>query len=146
MVGIGPGWRIWRSILELCMWQKKKNVRRLSSQPEELSDNTFIDYCPITHNSHGMSLKNSLGEYYRLVSNPNAWLVELANIKQGRTEGIQDYMQRVVRLVESAYVWVDERNEVIAKQVLGFFIEGLKDQDIKMAVMKEEPQTLDAAY
>ena len=37
-------------------------------------------------------LKKSLGEYYGLVSNPNAWLVELVNIKQGRTEGIQDYM------------------------------------------------------
>ena len=54
-------------------------------------------------------------------------LVELANIKQGRTERIQDYMQRVVRLAESAYVGVDGRNEVVAKQVLGYFIEGLKD-------------------
>ena len=80
-------------------------------------------------------LKNSLGEYYGLVSNPNVRLVELANIKQGRTEGIQDYMQRVVHLAESAYVRVDGRNEVVAKQVLEFFIEGLKDRDIKMAVM-----------
>ena len=81
-----------------------------------------------------------------MVSNPNAQLVELANIKQVRTDGIQDYMQRVVRLAESAYVGVDERNEVVAKQVLGFFIEGLRDRDIKMAVTKEEPQTLNAAY
>ena len=89
--------------------------------------------------------KNSLGEYYGLVSNPNARLVELANIKQGRTEVIQDYMQRVVRLAENTYVGVDGRNEAVAKQVLGFFIEGLRDRDIDMAVMKEEPQTLDAA-
>ena len=90
--------------------------------------------------------KNSLGEYYGLFSNPNARLVELVNIKQGRTEGTQDYTQRVVRLAESAYVGVDGRNEVVAKQVLGFFIERLKGRDIKMAVMREEPQTLDAAY
>ena len=77
-------------------------------------------------------LKNSLGEYYGLVYNPNARLVELANIKQGRTEGIQDYMQRVVRLAENAYVGVDGRNEVVAKQVLGFFIKGLKDRDINV--------------
>ena len=55
-------------------------------------------------------------------------------------------MQRVVCLAESEYVGVDGRNEVVAKQVLGFFIEGLKDWDIKMAVMKQEPQTLDATY
>ena len=90
--------------------------------------------------------RNSLGEYYGLVSNPSARLVELANIKQGRTEGIQDYTQRVVRLAESTYAGVDGKNEVVAKQVLGFFIERLRDRDIKMTVMKEEQQTLDATY
>lgn len=91
-------------------------------------------------------LKNSIKEYYGFISNPEARLVELVNIKQGRTEGIQDYMQRVVRLAESAYVGLDGRNEVVAKQVQGFFIKGLRDRDIKMAVMKHEPQTLEAAY
>ena len=55
-------------------------------------------------------------------------------------------MQRIVRLAESAYVGVDGRNEVVAKQVLGYFIEWPRDRDIKMAVIKEEPQTLDVAY
>ena len=87
-------------------------------------------------------LKILLGEYYGVVNNPNAWLVELAKMRQGGTEGIL----RVVRLAESAYVGVDWRNEVLSKQVLGFFIEGLRERDIKMAVMKDEPQTLEAAY
>jgi len=91
-------------------------------------------------------LKHSLGEYYGVVSDPNGRLVELANIKQGRTEGIQDYMQRVLRLAEGAYVGTDGRNEVAVKQVLGFFIEGLRERDIKLTVMKDEPQTLEAAY
>ena len=91
-------------------------------------------------------LKVSLGEYYRAVPNPNAWLAELAKIRQGGTEGIQKYMQRVMRLAESAYAGVDGRNEVVSKQVLGFFIKGLREREIKMAVMKDEPQTLEAAY
>ena len=55
-------------------------------------------------------------------------------------------MQRVVRLAEGAYIGVDGRNEVVSKQVQEFFIEGLREREIKMAVMKDEPQTLDAAY
>ena len=91
-------------------------------------------------------LKVSLGEYYGMVSNPNARLSELAKIRQGGTEGIQEYIQRVVRLAEGAYAGVDGRNEVVSKQFLGFFIEGLREREIKMAVMKDKPQTLEAAY
>lgn len=81
-----------------------------------------------------------------MVSNPNAHIVELVNIKQGRTEGVHDYMQKVVCLAESAYVGVDKESQMVRKQVLGFFIEGLRDKDIKMIVMKDEPQILEAAY
>ena len=91
-------------------------------------------------------LKVSLEEYYGVVPNPNARLAELAKIRQGGTEGIQEYMQRVVRLAESAYAGIDGRNEVVSKQVLGFFIEGLREREIKKAVMKDKPQTLEAAY
>ena len=74
-----------------------------------------------------------------MVPNPHARLAELAKIRQGGTEGIHEYMQRVVRLAESAYAGVNG-------QVLGFFIEGLRERDIKMAVMKDESQTLEAGY
>ena len=102
----------------------------------------------LTNNPHLTwdDLKVSLEEYYGVVPNPNARLAELAKIRQGRTEGIQEYMQRVVRLAESAYAGIDGRNEVVSKQVLGFFIEGLREREIKKAVMKDEPQTLEAAY
>ena len=78
-------------------------------------------------------LKVSLGEYYGVVPNPNARLAELGKIRQGGTEGIQEYMLRMVWLAESAYAGVDGRNEVVSKQVLGFFIEGLREREIKMA-------------
>lgn len=91
-------------------------------------------------------LKRSLEEYYRVVSNPNVHIVELALVKQGRTEGLQDYMQRVAYLAESAYIGVDGGSQVIRKQMLGFFIEGIRDQDIKIVVIKGEPLTLEAAY
>ena len=37
----------------------------------------------------------------------------------------------------------DEINEVVASKNLDLFIEGLRERDIKMAVMKDEPQTIE---
>lgn len=55
-------------------------------------------------------------------------------------------MQRVVHLAKSAYIGVDGESQVVRQQALEFFIEGLRDWDIKMAVMKDDPQTLEAVY
>lgn len=70
--------------------------------------------------------------------------MHVANVEQGITYAVQDYMQRIVHLVESTYIWVYGRSQVVMKQVLGFFIESLRDQDIKMVMMKDESQTLEA--
>ena len=64
-------------------------------------------------------LRVALEVYYREVSDLNARIVESTNIKQGITEGIQDYMQRVVRLIENAYMVTDRGNRVVTKQVFG---------------------------
>ena len=51
-------------------------------------------------------------EKFVIVSNHNARIVELANIKQRRTVGIRDYMQRVVSQAESAFIEADIGNLV----------------------------------
>ena len=59
-------------------------------------------------------LRVALEEYYGEVSDSNARIVVLANIKQGRTEGIQGYTI-VVRLAESEYKEADRENQVVTK-------------------------------
>ena len=73
-----------------------------------------------------------LEEYYGRVSDTNAHIVEYASIKQGRTEGIQDYMQRLVHLAESAYMGADGENHVVTKQLVEIFIGDPRKRDIKM--------------
>ena len=145
-MGTRPGWRRCRSISMWRAWRRKINARRRSSQLVVLLDSTYIDYLTNNPRLTWDDLKVSLEEYYGVVSNPNARLAELAKIRQGGMEGIQEYIQRVVRLAKSAYAGIDRRNKVVSKQVLGFFIEGLREREIKKSVMKDEPQTLEAAY
>ena len=59
---------------------------------------------------------------------------------------IQGDTQRMAHLAESAYMKADRENPIVMKQVLGFFVEGLRDRDIKMAMMMDEPQTPEGAY
>ena len=44
-------------------------------------------------------------------------------------------MQRVERLAENAYIVFDGRNEIVAKQVLEFFTEGLMERIIRSLVV-----------
>lgn len=92
------------------------------------------------------ALIEALEQYYGIDSNPQGHFVDLANVRQGKAEGIQDYMQRVVRLAERAYVGEDRTTPVVGKQVMNFFVGGLRDREIKMAVLKAEPSTLELAY
>ena len=55
-------------------------------------------------------------------------------------------MQREV-LQQRVHTWrLTGKNHIVAKNVQGFFKEGLKERDIKTPVMKDEPKTLEKAY
>lgn len=93
-----------------------------------------------------VDLKRALDNYFGVQADPTKFVRELANIKQGRSETVQDYMQRLVHLAIGSYGSLDTNNEVIKSQVIGFFIEGLYDRQVKIAVMREEPSDLKVAY
>lgn len=60
-------------------------------------------------------LKRLLEDYYGVVSNANACILELANVKRGRTDGAQDYIHRVVHIAPFACITVDEGSQVVRK-------------------------------
>ena len=92
------------------------------------------------------NIKAALEEYCEELTDPHKVFVELANIRQGRQEGIHPYMDRLLRLARGAYVGNHLNEPIIGNQVKNFFIQGLRDPDIKLAIIKEDPQTVDAAY
>ena len=42
-----------------------------------------------------VQLKHMLWEYYWVDTNPHKFLLQLSNVRQGRYEGLQDFLQRI---------------------------------------------------
>jgi len=91
-------------------------------------------------------LKYLLGEYYGINSNPHEFFLQLVGAQQGRHEGLQNYMQRIFHLADKAYKGTNKSDPIVREQVKRFFIEGLRDPGVKLAVLRNEPPTVEAAY
>lgn len=65
----------------------------------------------------------------------------LRKVRQKRDESIQVYAERLLALAEDAFDDVDAANE----QLIGFFIDGLQHDYMKMKIMRANPDTLQAA-
>ena len=102
-----------------------------------IRDNENISWTDLTY---------MLRDYYGITSNPHESFLKLANVRQGRNEGIQDYMQRVFKLADRAYNGRDKGDPIIRDQVKTFFTEGLRDTGVKLAVLRSEPPTVESAY
>ena len=91
-------------------------------------------------------IKRALREYMGEGINRHRIFLELATIRQGRQENVHNYMQRVLGMAERAYAGWGGNDRVSQHQVRDFFVEGLRDSEVKLAVLKAEPDTIDAAY
>ena len=91
-------------------------------------------------------IKTALGEYCEEVVDPHSIFLELANIRQKKNEGIHQYFERIARLAEGAYAGHNLSEPIIGGQVKNFFIKGLRDKEIRLAVLKDDPQNIDVAY
>ena len=56
------------------------------------------------------------------------------------------YFQRILNLAEKAYESGQRLDHLVRKQVKDFFVEGLGDPEIKLAVIRDDLATLDMAY
>ena len=91
-------------------------------------------------------LKHRLRMHYGLERNPHQHLVELARVQQYPQERLEVYFERILNLAEKAYESGQRLDPLIRKQVKDFFVEGLRDPEIKLAVIRADPTTLDMIY
>ena len=91
-------------------------------------------------------LKASLIEYYGEDTQPEKFLKQLTSVKQGWSESIEAYYHRVVALGERAFAGAPARDPTIVRQVKYFFINGLRDADVRLAVRRGAPRDVDDAY
>ena len=124
---------------EVCqlMWAKSRGTvsrvvgRKLTAQPAT------------THKELVTLLEN---EYGQLVDGQHAFS-KLTKIKQGKDEELSSYIERLFQLVGKAYgeKWKTAHTDVVQPQLVGIFMEGLREREVKLRIYRKGVATLEEA-
>lgn len=91
-------------------------------------------------------MKVELSARFAEVTDSAHALMLLRKVKQKFDENVQIYAERLLSLAEEAYAGIpDGGAAAIERQLIGFFIDGLAFDYLKMKVMRENPMTLQGA-
>ena len=92
------------------------------------------------------NLKTELSTRFGEVIDESHAAVLLRKVKQKENEPIQSYAERLITLVEQAFTNPARQAQKVAeKQLVGYFIDGLYYDHLKMKVLRVNPPTLDEA-
>ena len=89
--------------------------------------------------------KTELTLRFAEISDPQHAFVLLRKIKLKPEENDQLYARRLLSLAEEAFTGQNAGVAAIERQLVGFFVDGLVHDYLKMRVMRENPATLQAA-
>jgi len=91
-------------------------------------------------------MKVELSSRFAEVTDSAHALMLLRKVNQRSDENVQIYAERLLSLAEEAYAGVQDGGAAaIERQLIGFFIDGLAFDYLKMKVMRDNPLTLQAA-
>ena len=72
-------------------------------------------------------------------------LALLSRVRQGKSESVPIYAERVHALAREAFPGDHRGNNTVGKQVVGYFVDGLRKDRLKMKVLRADPEELTAA-
>ena len=90
-----------------------------------------------------MQIKTELTGRLAEVTDPQHALMLLRKVRQKPNENIQVYAERMLALAEDAFI--GQMGDSVQTQLVGFFIDRLAHDYMKMNVMRENPADLQAA-
>ena len=119
-----------------------ENIRMIAYQASKGPVSDFLKRHLAAHPDHDWNtIKTELTSRFAEVTDHQYALSLLRKVKQRQGESIQVYAERLLALAEDAF------NDVAAadEQLVGFFVDGLSQDYMKMKVMRDNPATLQAA-
>lgn len=89
------------------------------------------------------SLKKELVNRFSDVTDRYLAMSMLRTIRQKQEENIQIYAERLISLAEDAFD--NEGSPVIERQLIDIFVDGLRENSLKLKVLRDKPDTLQKA-
>ncbi|MCG8113595.1 MAG: hypothetical protein N0E59_22825 [Candidatus Thiodiazotropha taylori] len=91
-------------------------------------------------------IKIELSRRFSTIIDPSHASCLLRRIHQRDSETVQSYAERLIELAEQASTGLDNpAQQALATQLVGYFIDGLTSDQIKMKLLRVNPPTLDEA-
>lgn len=91
-------------------------------------------------------VKKELSRRFLTINYPSHASCLLLPVYQRGSESVQAYAERLIELAEQASTGVDHAaQQALATQLVGYFNDGLTSDQIKMKLLRLNPQTLDEA-
>ena len=88
-------------------------------------------------------LKEQLAVRFSDVTDAQMALSLLRRVKQKQGESIQNYSERILSLAEEAYN--NQGGNAVERQLIDIFVDGLTNDQFKMKILREQPNTLQGA-
>ena len=118
-----------------------ESIRLVAYQASKGPVSDFLKRYMDAHQDHGWDrIKGELRIRFGEIINRQHALLLLRKVKQKVGESVQVYSERLIELAEDA----NDGNNMEAT-LIGYFIDGLLHDYLKMKVMRDNPQTLNAA-
>ena len=89
-------------------------------------------------------LKHELSVRFAEITDSQHAFMALRNVKQEKNENVQIYAERLLSLAEQAYEGADNAR-VTEQQLVGFFVDGLYSDRLKLKIMRDNPTTMQDA-
>lgn len=100
-------------------------------------------YMTANPNNTWEQLKEQLAVRFSDVTDRQMALSLLRNVKQNSGENIQVFAERILSLAEDAYH--NQGGDAVERQLIDIFVDGLTQYNLKMKILRDEPDTLQGA-
>lgn len=91
------------------------------------------------------SLKRELSLRFGEITDPQYAFTLLKEVKQSKFQSVQEYAEKLISLASEAYAGTNISNEHLNRQIVGFFIDGLWSDSLKMKLLRDDPTDLGVA-
>ncbi len=128
---------------DMCGWDnQEKSFRLVGSLRGEAADFVFNQLSPDTQACYD-DLEHALASRFKERRSAASFLTELENRRLNPREKLIEYASDIKRLVRKSYPTADDRT--LCTIALRYFLKGLGDQHMVLAVGMKSPRTIEEA-
>lgn len=148
--GEAKNYKIWiKEVEKFCRLTNADNDESKKTIAYQTAEGIVSDYIErfqrANNNATWAETERELRAHFGSVTDEVQALSQLKKIRQKSQESVQMFGERLLSLAEDAFSGVDLTQQVVARQLIDYFVDGLSDHRIARHIIRNSPSTFNAA-